>query len=213
MRVKPPLAPIFPHPIHFHRNINMPRGEGVSPQARTASLAHAHLHATSGQSWENEIAMGNDALPAEFGRAANFDAELAYLLFRLTLGVNLLMHGVSRFLTGVSNFAHGLLPMFAHTPLPPFSVLGFGYVIPWIELTVGILVLFGLGTRVGLVAGSLLMCALTFGTTLRQDWPGAELLLVYAVVFAGMIALRRFNRFSLDALLADTLLAIKTTHK
>jgi thiosulfate dehydrogenase [quinone] large subunit len=56
--------------------------------------------------------------------------ELAYLLLRLTLGVNILMHGLSRILAGLTPFAAGMMKQFASTPLPPSLVHAFAYALP-----------------------------------------------------------------------------------
>jgi thiosulfate dehydrogenase [quinone] large subunit len=91
-------------------------------------------------------------------------AALAFLLLRLTLGLNICMHGVSRIAAGPSIFANSLVPMFRNTPLPAWSVHGFGLVLPWAEAIPGFLLLLGFCTRFALIAGSLLIVILTFGT-------------------------------------------------
>ena len=45
------------------------------------------------------------------------------------------------------------------------------------------------GQKRFLVAGSLLILALTFGTTLRQDWSTAGVQLIYAAIYAALLAL------------------------
>jgi thiosulfate dehydrogenase [quinone] large subunit len=125
---------------------------------------------------------------------------LAYLLLRMTVGVNIAMHGLSRLLAGPSVFAGSLLPLFRNTPLPAWFVRGFGLGLPWLEAALGLLVLAGLFTRAALTGCALLILVLTFGTTLRQDWAGAGAQLVYAVVFAGLLAFRERDAYGLDEL-------------
>ena len=62
------------------------------------------------------------------------DERIAYALLRVAAGVNLLMHGVSRMLAGPANFAGKLVDQFAMTRLPPWSVWGFGLVLPSVEM-------------------------------------------------------------------------------
>lgn len=128
------------------------------------------------------------------------DFALAYALLRLTLGINIAMHGISRVLTGPSAFAASLTRQFAGTPLPDFAVRSFGYALPWLEALIGLLILCGAFTRVALVAGALLIVVLTFGSTLHQDWEVAGLQLIYAAVYFLLIAFRRYNALSFDAL-------------
>jgi thiosulfate dehydrogenase [quinone] large subunit len=129
------------------------------------------------------------------------DFALAYLLLRATIGLNIFIHGASRLLAGVSSFANSLVPMFQKTPLPACSVHWFGLALPWVETILGFLVLAGLRTRFALIGGSVLIFVLTFGSTLRQDWESAGLQLIYASIYAALLAFRDKNVYSLDALL------------
>jgi thiosulfate dehydrogenase [quinone] large subunit len=129
------------------------------------------------------------------------DASLAYLLLRATIGANILIHGVTRILNGPGQFASALAQGFHSTPLPPSLVVGFAMALPWIEAAIGIFVLLGLFSRVALSAGALLILVLTFGSTLHQDWEVAGLQLIYAAIYAGLLAFRRYDAYSLDWLL------------
>jgi thiosulfate dehydrogenase (quinone) large subunit len=136
----------------------------------------------------------------EQARALNKDGALAYLFLWATLGLNILFHGVSRILTGPAAFAANLVEQFHATPLPLGVVSAFGHALPWIEAVIGLLVLLGLTTRHALCAGALLIFALTFGSTLHQDWNVAGLQLIYAVVYAVLLAFRSENAYSIDSL-------------
>lgn len=124
--------------------------------------------------------------------------ELAYLLLRLTLGVNILMHGLSRILSGLSPFATEMIKQFTSTPLPPSLVHAFAYALPWSELFLGIAILLGLWTRAALVLGALEIVVLTFGIALTQNWAVAAIQMTYAVVYAILLSFEEYNRWSLD---------------
>jgi thiosulfate dehydrogenase (quinone) large subunit len=126
------------------------------------------------------------------------DKQLAYALLRLILGMNIAVHGLSRIYTGVKPFAEGMVPLFAKTPLPPTSVYFYAASLPFAEAIIGLFVLFGVASRYAYVAGSLLILSLTFGSTLRQDWESAGLQLIYALLYAILLATREYNRFSID---------------
>jgi len=128
------------------------------------------------------------------------DTQLAYLLLRLILGLNVFLHGLSRILAGTSHFATSLVPEFAKTPLADWAVYDFGLILPWVEGLLGLFLLLGLATRWALIGGSLLILVLTFGTNLRQDWPSAGLQLIYAAVYVALLAFRDRNHYSLDTL-------------
>jgi thiosulfate dehydrogenase [quinone] large subunit len=129
------------------------------------------------------------------------DTELGYLLLRVTVGLNVCMHGVARLLAGPASFAGALVPEFQKTFLPAWSVYAFGLALPWAEGVLGLLVLVGLRTRLALIGSGLLIVVLTYGSTLRQDWNAAGAQLLYAVVYAGLLAFRRWNVYSVDAAL------------
>src|SRR5215472_141916 len=127
------------------------------------------------------------------------DEQVAYALLRAVVGTNLLMHGASRVITGKAAFAAQLSEQFARSPLPGWSVHLFGMVLPAVEGLVGLLLLIGWKTRAALIAASLLMVVLTFGSALVQDWNAAGAQLLYALVFSVLLFLRRYNAWSLDA--------------
>ncbi|QNI35601.1 MauE/DoxX family redox-associated membrane protein [Edaphobacter albus] len=129
---------------------------------------------------------------------SNSDEKIAYALLRAVAGVNLLMHGVSRLLAGPEAFAGHLTEQFAHAPLPGSLIHGFGVVLPPIEGLIGLLLLIGWKTRWTLIAASLLMLVLTFGTALVQNWPVAGSQLMYALVYSVLLFLRRYNSWSVD---------------
>jgi thiosulfate dehydrogenase [quinone] large subunit len=129
---------------------------------------------------------------------SNSDEKTAYALLRAVVGINLLMHGVSRLLTGPANFASHLNEQFARSPLPPLLVHVFSNMLPAVEGLIGLLLLLGLKTRWALIAGSLLMMVLTFGSALIQDWAAAGSQLIYALIFSLLLFMRRYNAWSLD---------------
>jgi thiosulfate dehydrogenase [quinone] large subunit len=124
---------------------------------------------------------------------------LPYALLRIALGLNICLHGVVRWAAGLRNFAGSLLPMFQKTPLPAWSVYSFGYVLPIVEALVGACVLFGFQTKRALISGSVLMLVLTFGSTLRQDWPTVGIQLMYSLVYSLLLAGTPVNYYSIDS--------------
>lgn len=137
---------------------------------------------------------------ASFG-VRRADLVLAYFLLRAALGINILMHGVARLLSGTAVFAAALSRTFHDTPLPQPALLAFGLSLPWVEALIGLLLLAGFFTRWALIAGSVLMLVLTFGSTLHQDWNIAAIQLAYAVVYAALLAFNGVDTCSLDMLL------------
>ena len=129
------------------------------------------------------------------------DASLAYALMRLTFGVNLFLRGIMRIYMGTGGFAQGMLKQFEGTPMPAAIIQPFALALPWVESTIGLMMILGLKTRIALVAGSLMMTVLTFGTMVRQDFQTAWLQLSYVLIFFVLLALRSWNLISIDAIL------------
>ena len=95
---------------------------------------------------------------------------------------------------------HTMLTQFKDVPaMPPGFLVPFASVLPFIEMLIGLCILIGFQTRAALIAGSLMITALTFGTMMRQDFTIAWLQLDYAIAFFILIALRQWNLISVDA--------------
>lgn len=133
--------------------------------------------------------------------SAPIERRLAYLLFRILLGVNICLHGVTRLAAGGSVFAGKTESQFAHSVLPHPLILAFAFSLPWAEATIGFLVTLGLFTRWALVFGLLVMILLMFGTCLLQDWQTAGLQLIYGMSYAALLFLLPYNRYSIDSIL------------
>lgn len=129
------------------------------------------------------------------------DAAMAYALFRLTFGINLTMRGVTRIALGRTAFVTYMLTQFQNVPVMPQGFLmAFATVLPYVETVIGLMVLFGYQTRTALIAGSLMIAALTFGTMMRQDFTIAWLQLDYALAFFVLLAFRSWNSISIDGM-------------
>lgn len=130
------------------------------------------------------------------------DKQLAYLALRLTLGVNIFLHGAIRiFWTGTSQFVEGTVKQFTESPLPEFTVRAFSYAIPFLEVILGGLLILGLLTRWALFFGALLMTALVVGTATRSDWAGLSTQMIYAAIYYLLLLHRAYNFYALDRLI------------
>jgi thiosulfate dehydrogenase [quinone] large subunit len=129
--------------------------------------------------------------------ARRTDRRLAYGILRLTLGLNILLHGLTRVGT-LSGFADGLVEGFADTFLPAVIVRMSAYVIVFAEVVIGALLTVGYRTRGALVAGGLLMAALVFGTALRQEWGTLGTQMLYALIYFVLLYTREYDYYSLD---------------
>jgi thiosulfate dehydrogenase (quinone) large subunit len=126
------------------------------------------------------------------------DRKLAYLMLRFTLGLDIFMHGVVR-LPHLSAFADGMVKQFAETPLPAAVVRPYALSLVFVEAILGLLLLMGLGTRWSLLLGAAMIASLVFGTALRSDWNNLAIQMLYAFIYAALIAGREYNSYSVDA--------------
>jgi len=130
------------------------------------------------------------------------DGSLAYGLFRFTFGLNVMMRGIVRIAMGLPAFQTYMLTQFKDVPvMPPAFLVPFASALPFVETLIGLCILVGFQTRAALIAGSLMIAALTFGTMLRQDFTIAWLQLDYALALFVLIALRSWNLISVDAMM------------
>ena len=140
---------------------------------------------------------------AQFNRTANrqaSDTVIAYTILRLAFGANILLHGLSRLLNGRAAFLAYLTHYFEHAHLVPAGMLPvFGAVLPWVETTLGLLLMLGLFSRFALIVGALVLVVLVIGTNLAQDWLVAGLQLPYCFIYYYLLVHLEQNSVSLDA--------------
>jgi thiosulfate dehydrogenase [quinone] large subunit len=127
------------------------------------------------------------------------DVILAYTLLRIALGINFFVHGLVR-IGDIPGFAQSQVSLYADIPSPDLLIRIFAYLIPPVELIVGLLVTIGLLTRQALIVGFALMVPLIFGTCLLQNWTTAGLQLVYCLVYFILLAGCSLNTISVDRL-------------
>src|SRR5581483_386909 len=133
-------------------------------------------------------------------RASN--AAIAYTILRLSFGANILLHGLSRLLNGRPAFLAYLNHYFEHAHLIPASSLpAFGAVLPWVETSLGLLLMLGLFSRFTMIAGGLVMLALVIGTNLAQDWVVSGLQLIYCFLYYYLLVHLDENTLSVDAMM------------
>ncbi|GAB3950605.1 hypothetical protein GCM10028805_29000 [Spirosoma harenae] len=108
---------------------------------------------------------------------------LAQIVIRIGLGINMLMHGLVR-IPKLAAFVAKTEAGFATTMLPPIAIKAFLYTLPFLEFSIGVLILLGgkFG-KWGYFLGGILMGALLFGTSLKEDWSGAGNQLIYVIGF------------------------------
>lgn len=132
------------------------------------------------------------------GPGSPTNMQLGYLIMRLMLGLNLFMHGSIRHINGIEVWLEPNAETFVGTILPMQLVTSFLYIVPTVELILGVLLLLGLFTRSALIATVVLFLVLDFGHGVRQLWSNMHLIMHYSVYFWIMFILIKQNWLALD---------------
>jgi thiosulfate dehydrogenase [quinone] large subunit len=133
------------------------------------------------------------------GESKQRTIELAYLIFRVTMGINMFTHGLARLLN-IEGFNSWMIGEFTDTILPEFLVSISSYMIPSAELIIGILLILGLFTSRALLLGALLIAILIFGSGVKENWNVMSSQMIYAIFFFILSYLIELNKFSMDRL-------------
>jgi thiosulfate dehydrogenase (quinone) large subunit len=88
--------------------------------------------------------------------------------------------------------------LFVNTILPMPLVRGFLFFLPFPECLIGALLMLGFFTRNALIAGSVTIIILVFGTGTRQDWTTVGLQMIYALYYFVMITRLDDNWLAVD---------------
>ncbi|MEC7276264.1 MAG: DoxX family membrane protein [Bdellovibrionota bacterium] len=126
--------------------------------------------------------------------------EINYLLFRLIMGLNMLIHGAVRIFGDYDAFIKKMQGLFATSPLPSFITTFAAHLISPLELFFGLLLVLGLFTRITITVLLFNMMMLISGVCLLQKWDLAGLQMSYALYLFFLGHFIDFNRFSLDNL-------------
>ncbi|PXY01823.1 DoxX family protein [Marinifilum breve] len=127
----------------------------------------------------------------------NKDKELAFLLARVTMGINLLGHGLVR-LPKLFDFKIWMLNSFQDTLLPASLVGVWASVLPFLELSIGILITAGLFTRKAIAGGAIIILILVFGSCLKENWEWVSFQMIYALYFFFLMVYIDYNQISID---------------
>lgn len=118
--------------------------------------------------------------------------KTAYFLARLPIGFSFLGHGLAR-IPKISVFSESMAGAFSDTLLPYPLVQGFAYILPFMELALGVFLLTGLSMRKTATAGVCLICILIFGSSLQENWSAVAIQMFYGLYLAILFAFEEHN--------------------
>ncbi len=123
-----------------------------------------------------------------------------FFFARLPIGLSMLGHGIVR-LPKLQSFAKGMQDSFAQSYLPSTLVYIFGLILPILELLVGIFIIFGLFTRIGLIGGLIIISMLVFGSSAIENWNAISSQLIHGLYLALLLYYIDNNSTSIDQLI------------
>lgn len=127
----------------------------------------------------------------------NSNHKVAYFFVRVTMGVNLFGHGLAR-IVKVQNFAESMSKNFEKSWLPQNIVYGWGVILPFVELIIGLLLIVGFKTKLANIAGTILILILLFGSSTIENWEAMGVQMIYALFFYLLLIRLNDNSISLD---------------
>lgn len=124
--------------------------------------------------------------------------ELAFLVTRISLGVNFLMHGLVR-LPKLQEAAAGMTKMYQDTIIgfEPL-ITGYVYALTIAEALLGLAILIGFKTKYALAACSLTLTTLIFGSCIKENWSAVGTQMVYVVLVYLLLWGYTKTRYSVD---------------
>jgi thiosulfate dehydrogenase [quinone] large subunit len=128
----------------------------------------------------------------------------AAFLLRVSLGVLFFFVGLDKFLApiGAAGVSQKLAAGFHTTNLPAFLAVPFLHMLPYVEVTLGAVLVIGIFTQEALAASGLLLISLAFGKIFEQDYATVANNFNYVLLAAvGLYFASRDNLYSLDRLL------------
>ncbi|MDR6548202.1 thiosulfate dehydrogenase [quinone] large subunit [Chryseobacterium rhizosphaerae] len=123
--------------------------------------------------------------------------KTGYFFLRISMGINFFGHGLVR-LTKLQDFADGMTAGFEKSWLPQVLVHAFSMALPFLEFTIGLLLMIGFKTRIAAMSGASLIVMLLFGSSTVENWEAMGIQMIYAGLFYMLISKIEDNNLAVD---------------
>lgn len=114
------------------------------------------------------------------------DFATAFFFARLPVAVSLLGHGLVR-LPKLRAFSEWMVTTMEKSVIPEFLLIPFGYLLPFAEAAIGILLLIRYRIRLTIYAALALMSILVLGSCSIENWPAIESQLLHSFYLFGLL--------------------------
>ena len=122
--------------------------------------------------------------------------KLAYLSVRLGIASSMLGHGIVR-MPKLQAFSDWMVGKFSNSMIPEIMVLPFSFLVPFVELGLGVTLLLGIKTRVSVFVGAMLMCCLLFGSSMIEQWGILPSQFIHLAFFVVLIQYSKSDSFNI----------------
>lgn len=119
--------------------------------------------------------------------------KAAYTLARLPIGLSFLGHGLVR-LPKLNQFVNGMQKGFEATYLPTEIVKPFAFVLPFLELLLGLAILIGFKMKNTTILGVVLVCILIFGSSFQENWSAIAIQMFYGIYLVALYLFSNYNK-------------------
>ncbi|GEN69581.1 DoxX family protein [Chryseobacterium rhizosphaerae] len=123
--------------------------------------------------------------------------KTGYFFLRISMGINFFGHGLVR-LTKLQDFADGMTAGFEKSWLPQVLVHAFSMALPFLEFTIGLLLMIGFKTRIAAMSGASLIVMLLFGSSTVENWEAMGIQMIYAGLFYMLISKIEDDNLAVD---------------
>ncbi|RKD91601.1 DoxX family protein [Mangrovibacterium diazotrophicum] len=125
------------------------------------------------------------------------NAKYSYFFVKLPMALSLLGHGLVR-IPKLQIFSDWMVNFMANSYLPEVMIRSFSYLVPFVEVVTGVLLLVGFYTRQTIYLALALMALFVFGNTTIENWEAITSELLHAGYLTALLYLIQYDRFSLD---------------
>lgn len=129
--------------------------------------------------------------------------ESNYCIFRVIMGMNMMIHGAGRIFGDYSDFLNRMDAMFSETILPKVLVTVTSNIISPVEFIFGLLLVFGFKTRISILALNSILLVLISGVCLLKKWDLAGMQMGYVLYLFFLGHFIKLNRISVDQVLVS----------
>ena len=113
------------------------------------------------------------------------DFKTAFFFLRLPVAISLLGHGLVR-IPKLETFSNWMVSTMEKSFIPELLLVPFGYILPFAEAVIGVLLLINFKTKEILYSALVLMSILIFGSCSIENWSAIESQLLHSFYLFGL---------------------------